>query len=63
MIKLTDIHGRALLLSPGQIAMMQQAGPSQRWHGVAANVQMAVDGKWIEVRESVADIEQQLGAQ
>lgn len=63
MIRLTDVHGRALLVQPEQIAMIQQAGPSQRWHGVSANVQMAVDGKWIEVRESVADIEQQLGAQ
>ena len=63
MIRLTDVHGRALLVQPDQIAMIQQAGPSQRWHGVAANGQMAVDGKWIEVRESVADIEQQLGAQ
>lgn len=61
MIKLSDSQGRALLVHRDQIAAIREAGPSQRWHGIAASVQMAVTGKWVEVRESVADIEQQLG--
>jgi hypothetical protein len=56
MIQLTDIYGRLRLIHPGQIAQVQEAGVSQKWHGVRANVQMAVDGKWVEVREDVPTI-------
>ena len=59
MITLTDINGRTVLLAVSQIAMVTDPSASQYWHGVRANVH-TVTGKWMEVRESVADVQQQV---
>lgn len=62
MITLTDINGRKVLLHPDQIACITEAGVSQAWHGIRANVQRAVDGRWTGVRETVEDIRAKLAA-
>jgi hypothetical protein len=62
VIRLTDINGRTLLINPDQIVQVTQAGTSQAWHGVGANVQTVCDGKWIKVRQSVKAIEKQLAS-
>jgi hypothetical protein len=49
-------------MNPDQIAQVTQAGTSQAWRGVGANVQTACDGNWIQVRQSVEYIEKQLAS-
>jgi hypothetical protein len=51
VIKLTDINGRVVYLAPSAIAQVTEAGVSQAWHGVRANVKM-FDGGWIEVQQT-----------
>lgn len=51
MIRLTCRDGRQLFLNPAAILQVKEAGVSQRWHGVSANVQ-TFDGAWIEVTDT-----------
>lgn len=60
MIELTDPQGRKILLAKAAVAMVTEAGNSQAWHGVRANVQK-FDGKWVEVRDTVEEIQKLLG--
>ncbi len=62
MIALTDMYNRQVLIHPDQIASVTEAGASQAWHGIRSNVQKAVDGRWIEVKESADDIRSLLDA-
>ena len=57
MIRLTDRRGDPILIQPDQIATITTASTSQAWHGVRANIQRTVDGQWIEVLESVDQIQ------
>lgn len=59
MIRLSDINGRTILLAPEAIAQVTEAGASQAWHGVRANVK-TFDGERIEVRETVDAVNEQM---
>ena len=59
MIELTDINGRSVYVAPDAILQITEAGISQAWHHIRANVQTS-DGKWREVREDAASIRDQV---
>ena len=59
MIQLTDINGRVHAIHPDAIARLIE--PSGKWHGANCYVR-TFDGDTIEVRESVSEIMQMLGA-
>lgn len=51
MIRLTNIDGRVIYFAPVAIVQITEAGVSQAWHGIRANVK-TFDGKCFEVRET-----------
>lgn len=57
MIKLTDYEGRSHYLSPLAISRITESGPN--WHGIACYVR-TFDGKIIEVRETAAQVAEQV---
>lgn len=59
MIRLMGVDGRDMLVAASAIAQVMPAGASQGWHGVQANVK-TFDGKWIEVRDSVDEVEKKI---
>lgn len=61
MIELTRPDRTKVRLDPKWIMRIDDAGASQHWHGVRANVQMG-DLKWIEVSESPERIQQMIEA-
>lgn len=60
MVELSDLNGKRLYFMRGAIARWSDAGASQAWHGVGANVQ-TFDGQWVEVRERPDEIARQVG--
>lgn len=50
MIELSDHNGAKLWLQPSEILEISDAGASQKWHGIRANVRTPKG--WREVRES-----------
>lgn len=61
MIQLTDIYGRTHAIHLNAIARLVEPGSSGKWHGANCYVR-TFDGDTIEVRESVSEIMQMLGA-
>ena len=61
MIQLTDINGRTHAIHLDAIARLVVPGSSGKWRGANCYVR-TVDGDTIEVRESVSEIMQMLGA-
>ena len=59
MIELTDINGHRVYLAPDAISQITEAGVSQAWHHIRANVQ-TFDGKWREVQEAPDTIRDQV---
>lgn len=64
ILNLTDREGRSVLIAAGGDSAIEitEAGQSQKWHGVMANVR-APGHEWREVRETVAEIAKQLMSQ
>lgn len=62
-LRLTTHEGRALSLfvGPTNCVQVEEAGASQKWHGIRSNVRVD-NGKWFEVREDAAQIARMLGA-
>ena len=61
MIQLTDINGRTHAIHLDAIARLVEPGASGKGHGANCYVR-TFDGDTIEVRESVSEIMQLLGA-
>lgn len=62
MIRLTQRDGTKMTVtSRDHISALVAASTSQAWHGVRTNVQLMVDGKWYEVRETMQEIEIMMG--
>ena len=55
MIRLSNHNLTALYLAPSAIAVVTEAGASQRWHGIRANVR-TFDGQSYEVHETPEQI-------
>jgi hypothetical protein len=62
MIELTKQSGTRFFVNPQHIAAFEEAGVSQCWHGVRSNVQLTIDKKWHEVRETVSQIAAKISA-
>lgn len=62
-LQLTDREGNSIdfYIDARQVVQVQQAGASQAWHGIRANVKVG-DQKWVEVRETPDQIAAQIGA-
>lgn len=55
MIELHAPDGRKMYLARAAVAQVTEAGTSSQWHGIRSVVR-ALDGRAIEVRETVEEI-------
>lgn len=58
-VEVTDINGKKHFFTSGAIAQVSEAGVSQRWHGIQANLKL-FDGTTLEVRESAQELVKKL---
>lgn len=55
MLKLTDINGRAVFVAASNVARVNVAGESSRWHGIRSIVKL-FDGAVIECQQDADEV-------
>ena len=55
MLKLTDINGRAVFVAPSNVARINEADASSKWHGVRSIVRL-FDGAVIECQQDASEV-------